>query len=138
MNTVLKFDNSKIRGITEMRLGSKKSNESWSDLIVILSYLKDNPDQYVPVTESADEALHDILLDTPTHLALSEAIFGRGAVISHDPNAYGTDAFAMAWANTRAAFASNGINLPENYTEADASSRHRAATCWVTVHKMVA
>lgn len=138
MSRVLQFDFSKLKATTEKRLGTAQSDQAWADLTILLSYLERNPSQRVPVTEAADEALHALLLDTPAHLALSEAVGGKGVILSHDPNAYGTAAFAAAWSNTREAFITHGIDLPEDYRADQPNAARRAAACWVTVHKLAA
>lgn len=87
-----------------------------ADLEIILKAIEAQPDQKFAVTGLADTVLHS-LLDMPELAQYMCDTFGPDAIAHHDPEAWGTDEYAVAWANTRRAFAAHGIEL-----EADAAA----------------
>lgn len=112
-------------------VSQEKADACWADLLIILHALEDTGLPHA-VTEGADEALHTITNDTAALLRVSAAIHGVGAVIAHDPQAYGTAEFDVAWANTCAAFAKRGIKLTTDY-RSDVGGFRSAASCLVLV-----
>lgn len=109
---------------------------AWHDLIIILAAMEREPSKSFALTRDADKALHGFALDTAALVRFSAAAFGAGTIITHDPWAWGTDDYAVAWANTRAAFIEHGIVLPENYQSCRPGDRKGAEMCVMNVGKM--
>ncbi|CAO99329.1 hypothetical protein FE88_08070 [Azospirillum brasilense] len=131
------YDFSKHKSALQKRTGftADQNERAWADLGILLEGMQKNPSAPFPVTAAADEALHLLLEDDAAISDLTVSLFGDGATIIHDPTAYGTPAFASAWANTRGAFAAHGVDLPADYRDADKSDPRSAAACWLVIHK---
>lgn len=108
-----------------------------SDLKIILAAMERQPGKAFALTAAADKALHWLLTDTVAHIQFSEAIFGHGALIVHDPYAWGTPEFSQGWANTRNAMAEEGISLVEDYhLSIGDDHRSRAEMCLLRVRQI--
>jgi len=119
-------------GFTEVERDS-----SWNDLMIILNAMEREPQKSFALTVGADHALHGLLLDTMGHFQISQSVFGPGALMIHDPFAYGTPAFVEAWENTRAAFAAEGIELPADWRAGAAKPDARSAeACVMSVQQV--
>lgn len=101
------------------------------DLEIILKAMEAQPDQKFAVTGLADTVLHN-LLDTSELADYMRDNFGADAIPHHDPNAWGTEEYAIAWQNTRAAFAARGIEL-EADPAATRSDGREAKVCFLSV-----
>lgn len=119
------------RVMLDKDVSQDKVDACWADLLVLLHAMEDTGIPHA-MTEGADEALHVITNDTVALLSVSAAIHGVGKVIAHDPQAYGTPEFDIAWENTRAAFAEHGIKLTADY-RSDVGGFRSAASCLVLV-----
>lgn len=130
------FDRYKEAMVVRFGFSEQARDSSWHDLTIILRALETEPAQKFALTAGADDALHGLLLDTAGHYRFSEAVFGAGAVVVHDPFAYGTPEFEVAWQNTRAAFAAEGVDLPADYmaaTPRPIADPRRAEACFLFV-----
>lgn len=132
------FNKHKISMIDRHGFSPEECEKSWKDLLIILSALEKEPDKTFALTVGADQALHGLLLDTVGHLRFSEAIFGTGSIVVHDPFAYGTPTFDAAWQRTRAAFAAEGIALPAHYLAngQNLPDPRRAEACFIFVARI--
>lgn len=140
MSKVLNYDFSRYRAAMVERFGFSEADRDagWADLMIILRAMENNPAKPFALTVAADNALHSLVLDTAGLLRFSEAIFGVGVVVTHDPFAYGTPAFDAGWENTRAAFRDAGaLEPPVNYRDAaNAPASLRPMACIMGVRSM--
>lgn len=104
-----------------------EADACWADLLVLLHATEDTGLCHA-MTEGADKALHELVLDTAGLLRISAAILGVGNVLVHDPRAYGTPEFDQAWVRTRTAFAKHGVELTVDY-RSDRGGFRSAAAC---------
>lgn len=134
------YDFSRHRDAMVERFGFSETDRdaAWSDLMIILKALEADQSRPFALTVAADNALHTLVIDTAGLLRFSEAVFGTGAVVVHDPFAYGTPEFDRGWENTRAAFrAAGAAEPPVNYRDAaGAPIGLRPMACIVTVRRM--
>ena len=140
MSIVLDYDFTRYRDAMVERFGFSETDRdaAWADLTIILQAMEANPTKPFALTVAADNALHGLVLDTVGLMRFSEAVFGPGAVVVHDPFAYGTPEFDEGWANTRAAFRAAGAQEPPaNYRDAsNAPVGLRPMACLVQVRRM--
>lgn len=108
-------------------LSDDEANRCLGDLLIILHDAEATGRPHA-MTEGADRALHLMIEDMEELRKFSAAVFGAGKVMTHDPDAYGTEAFDQAWENTRDAFAMSGIELPADY-RSDRGGFRSAAVC---------
>ncbi len=132
----INFDRYKKAMVERFGFSEVERDSSWSDLMIILNAMEREPEKAFALTVGADRALHGLLLDTMGHVQISQAVFGPGALVIHDPFAYGTPEFVKAWENTRAAFAAEGIELPVDWRSdaATPAGDRDAESCFVAVH----
>ena len=140
MSKVLNYDFTRYRDAMVERFGFSEADRdaAWADLAIILCALEANPTKPFALTVAADNALHSLVLDTAGLMRFSEAIFGEGFVVTHDPFAYGTPPFDAGWENTRSAFRAAGTQEPPaNYRDAaGAPAGLRPMACLVEVRRM--
>ena len=130
------FGRYKVSMVERFGFSEEDCQKYWNDLLIIFRGMEDFPDKKYALTVGADQALHILLLDTVGHYRFSEEIFGNGSLVVHDPFAYGTPEFEIAWENTRAIFAAEGIVLPSDYTAAvprRPGDTRRAEACFLWV-----
>lgn len=84
-----------------------------ADLDIILHAMEAQPDRKFAVTGLADTVLHR-LLEMPEMAQYMRDAFGKDAIADHNAEAWGTEEYAIAWQNTRQAFAAHGIELEAN------------------------
>lgn len=87
------------------------ADEGFRHLRILLAAAQAQPNKAYALTKAGDIALHALVGDTMGLIGLSRDLFGEGRILAHDPFAWGTDAFAVAWENSRAAFAEAGVSL---------------------------
>lgn len=129
------FDFSSVRQTIIAKGGTaEQADNALRDMLIILHAVEDTGEPHA-ITKAADQALHGLLLDTALVMRFSGTVFGAGHVLVHDPRAYGTPAFDVAWQNTRAAFAKHGIDLPADY-RSGAEGQRSAESCLIQAAAM--
>ncbi len=86
-------------------------DEGFRHVRILLAAAQRRPDRAYALTKAGDVALHALVGDTMGLIDLSRRLFGEGRILAHNPFAWGTAEFAVAWENTRSAFAEAGISL---------------------------
>lgn len=94
------YDYSKIRERL-VRNGTRDSAaaESIDHLRRLMILAESDPDAGLVVWEGAEQALHELILDTAEYGRFCRGAFGE-TLLHHDPNSFGTDAFRVLWART--------------------------------------
>lgn len=125
------FDFTSHREAMAARMGHDGRPGSWRHLSVVLTALAAEPDKAFALTEGAEPAAHDLMLDTEAVIGYSRAV-RPGHVLAHNPYAWGTDEFAAALENTAQAFHRAGLPRP---TLSSAGELH-PAMCFLSMQAL--
>ncbi|MBP2312954.1 hypothetical protein [Azospirillum soli] len=95
-----------------------------------LEIAADHPERPVAPPAGADKAWHVHMLYNERYNEFCRTVFGT--ILHHDPEAFGTPAFAQAWEFTRAQFAERmNVALPGLDGAAPSDADLRAEQCWL-------